>query len=244
MKIVGHRGAAGHAPENTRASFRRAWELGADMVEMDVRLTADGHVITLHDATLDRTTTGTGPLSARTLAEVRTLDAGGPFAPEFAGERAPTLAEALHERVSAGRLWLIELKAGDPAERLVAATLAAIREVGAETAVRLISFDEAMLAEACRQAPSIPRGIIAGRGPDALLAAAARHACFAVHAAAPLLTPKFLTAARAAGLTINTWTINTPADLARIVTLDVDEITTDYPDRALAALGDRRGPAG
>src|SRR5687767_7844700 len=95
MKIVGHRGAAGLAPENTLASFRRAWELGADIVELDVHLTTDGQVIALHDATLDRTTSGTGPVAVLTLAEVQSLDAGSQFAPEFAGERVPTLAEVL-----------------------------------------------------------------------------------------------------------------------------------------------------
>src|SRR5262249_57618291 len=93
--VAAHRGAAGRAPENTRASFQLAWELGADMVELDVRLTADGHPVTLHDATLDRTTDGAGPVAARTLAEIRTLDAGTRFGTAFAGERVPTLREAL-----------------------------------------------------------------------------------------------------------------------------------------------------
>jgi glycerophosphoryl diester phosphodiesterase len=239
MKIVGHRGAAGRAPENTLASFRRAWELGADMAELDVRLTADGHVVALHDATLDRTTTGSGPLSARTLAEAQALDAGVRFAAEFVGERVPTLAEVLQSGGgdgSDGTRWLIELKSGDDPAGLVERALAAIRAAGAETAVRLISFDEAMLAEARRQAPAIPRGMIAGRNAAALLAAAARHECVSVHPAYALATPDFLAAARAAGYLINTWTINTTADLARVAALDIDEATTDDPELALDVL--------
>jgi glycerophosphoryl diester phosphodiesterase len=277
VKIVGHRGAAGRAPENTLASFRRAWELGAAMVEMDIRLTADGHAVLLHDATLDRTTSGSGPLAACTLAQVRALDAGSRFDPEFAGERVPTLAEALDlppqppspqgngespfevsplpsqgggaggvgrpadrtesRRTSQGTFWLIELKAGDDPARLVERAFAAIQQAGAEARVRLISFDEAMLAEARRQAPAIPRGMIAGRRDGAvLLAAAGRQECVAVHPAMALLTPDFLAAARAAGYLVNTWTINTPDDLARVAALGPDEITTDYPDLAVTAL--------
>jgi glycerophosphoryl diester phosphodiesterase len=259
IRIAGHRGAAGHAPENTRASFRLAWELGADMVELDVRLTADGHPVALHDATLDRTTDGDGPVAARTLTEIRTLDAGARFGPAFAGERLPTLAEALGidpspnpspkrrgelEPRSGGAAgnagstrWLIELKQGGaPPERLVEQALAAIEAAGAARTVRLISFDEALLAEALRQAPAIPRGIISGSDPAFLLAAAERLVCVAIHPAGTILTPELVAAAHAAGWLVNTWTINT-ADMVRdAARLGVDEVTSDFPDVAIAAL--------
>lgn len=92
---VGHRGAMKFAPENTLAAFDKAIEMGARAVEMDVRMTADGHFIIMHDATVDRTTNGRGFVSTMTLAEIAALDAGSWFAPEFAGERVPTLREAL-----------------------------------------------------------------------------------------------------------------------------------------------------
>jgi glycerophosphoryl diester phosphodiesterase len=270
-RVVGHRGAAGRAPENTRAAFRLGWELGADMAELDVRLTADGHPVVLHDATLDRTTNGTGPVAERTLAEIQALDAGARFGPAFAGESVPTLMEALvvdlspspslgvnpspgpspkrgggleqrSTRGTAGRdtgstRWLVELKQGGaPPERLVERALEAIEAAGASGAVRLISFDEAVLAEALRQAPAIPRGIISGSDAAFLLAAAERLNCVAVHAAGALLTPEFVAAVHAAGRVVNSWTLNTADQIHGAARLGVDEITSDFPDVAVAAL--------
>jgi glycerophosphoryl diester phosphodiesterase len=260
IRVVGHRGAAGRAPENTLAGFRRAWELRADMVELDVHLTADGHAICLHDATLDRTTSGSGRVSEHTLATIQALDAGAWFAPEFAGERVPTLVEVLaggqtvesplsasgrgraparleardlsaSAREGGGVRWLVELKRGDAeTERLVAAALAAIEEASAAESVRLISFDEAMLAEARRLAPAIPRGVISGRDAAFLLQAAERQECASVHPAAALVTADFVAAAHAHGWLVNAWTINDAPTAARVAALGVDEITSDYPD--------------
>jgi glycerophosphoryl diester phosphodiesterase len=261
IRVAGHRGAAGRAPENTCASFRLAWELGADMVELDVRLTADGHPIVLHDATLDRTTRGTGRVAERTLAEIRALDAGSHFGPAFAGEHVPGLAEALavdpspspspkrggelgrgHDGAAAhgragGTRWLVELKrGGEPPETLVGRALGAIAAAGATGIVRLISFDEALLAEALRQAPAIPRGIISGSDADFLLAAADRLQCTAIHPAGTLLTPELVARAHAAGRLANTWTLNTIDAVRAAARLGADEITSDYPDIAIAAL--------
>lgn len=93
--VVAHRGDPSQAPENTVAAFRKAVELGADMVELDVHRSKDGHPVVMHDATVDRCTNGHGRIDALTLAELRALDAGAWFSPAFAGERIPTLAEAL-----------------------------------------------------------------------------------------------------------------------------------------------------
>src|ERR1700675_1784021 len=93
--VIGHRGAAAHAPENTLAGLRRAKALGCGWVEFDVRLTGDGALVLCHDPLLDRTTSGSGPVSAKSLAAIRQCDAGSWFAPSFAGERVPTLDEAL-----------------------------------------------------------------------------------------------------------------------------------------------------
>ncbi|TMC79062.1 MAG: hypothetical protein E6J09_02970 [Chloroflexi bacterium] len=89
IRVVGHRGATARAPENTIASLSRGVLDGADEVEFDVQRTKDGVAVLMHDDTLDRTTSGRGPLRERTLSEVRDLDAGSHFAPEFSGERVP-----------------------------------------------------------------------------------------------------------------------------------------------------------
>jgi glycerophosphoryl diester phosphodiesterase len=97
MQAIAHRGASGYAPENTRAAFDRALALGSDAVETDVQLTADGELVIFHDGTVERTSDGRGPLADYTLAELRRLDLGGWFAPEFAGQRVLTVAEMLDE---------------------------------------------------------------------------------------------------------------------------------------------------
>lgn len=117
--VVAHRGALQYAPENTLAAFRKAIELGADLIEFDVRETKDGHLVVMHDDTVDRTTDGQGRVSQLTLAEIRRLDAGSWFGPQFKGERVPTLDEAL-ETIKSGALPDIDFKAGTP-EKLVAA---------------------------------------------------------------------------------------------------------------------------
>lgn len=112
--IIAHRGSSADRPENTLAAYRRAIEAGADAIEIDLRLTKDGHLVSLHDDTLDRTTDGSGPVESITLAEVRKLDAGAWFGPEFKGERVPTFPEIL--KLARGRILVfLDLKDGDDA---------------------------------------------------------------------------------------------------------------------------------
>jgi glycerophosphoryl diester phosphodiesterase len=159
-KLVGHRGACDVAPENTLASFERAWRDGADIVELDVRLSVDQHVVVLHDAMLDRTTDGTGYVGDRTLAELRRLDAGAWFDVQYAGERVPTLAEVLDwARDKVG--LLLELKyepfgAFDPA--LVPRVVAAVVAAGADDRVAAISYQPKGLGQLKGLAPDIPAG--------------------------------------------------------------------------------------
>ncbi len=140
--LVGHRGACDCAPENTLVSFQRAVADGVDVVELDVRRTADGHVVALHDERVDRTTDGEGFIAELTLAEAQRLDAGTWFAPQFAGARIPTLAEVFEW--ARGRVGLmLELKYGftggfDP--HLVPAIVALIREHAIADQVVFISY--------------------------------------------------------------------------------------------------------
>jgi len=107
---IAHRGASAYAPENTFSAFDKALSLGVDQVELDVHFSEDGHIVVIHDDNLDRTTNGSGPVSAHSLAQLRSLDAGSWFGPEYGGERIPSLGEVL-ERYK-GRLYLhIEIKA-------------------------------------------------------------------------------------------------------------------------------------
>jgi glycerophosphoryl diester phosphodiesterase len=112
-QIIAHRGARAERPENTRASTRRAIEVGATAVEVDARTTKDGHLVLLHDATLDHTTDGQGPVNNITLADLRKLDAGSHFSPAYKGEPVATLAEVLQE--CRGKIdVLLDLKESGP----------------------------------------------------------------------------------------------------------------------------------
>lgn len=117
VALVAHRGLSAGRPENTLAAYRQAIALGVDAIELDLRGTADGEVVVLHDATVDRTTNGTGNVSTLTLAQVRQLDAGGTFSPRFAGERIPTYGEVLKLVAGTGVKLLLDIKRGDTLDK-------------------------------------------------------------------------------------------------------------------------------
>jgi len=156
---IAHRGASGTRPENTRAAFRRAVEVGADMIEADVRLTADDQPLTIHDATLDRTTNGTGRGRDHDLADLRQLDAGSWFAPECVNERLPALEELVEIAIGRAAL-LLELK-DDGVE---AATVAAIRRHGDPRSC-ICSFDDHRLELVRELEAGLPTALIVGIDP-------------------------------------------------------------------------------
>lgn len=167
-KLVGHRGASALAPENTMASFKRALADGADIVELDVRVTADGVVIVMHDDTVDRTTDGSGGVSELTLEEIQGLDAGSWFHPRFAGEPVPTLAEVLGWAQGRVELFL-EIKydwsSSEIDPRLVPAVVDLVAERAMVDEVALISFNVAPLVEAATLLPGLTVGPMDRRDP-------------------------------------------------------------------------------
>ena len=142
---IAHRGAVSQAPENTLAAFERAIQLGADMIELDVRQSADGHLVVIHDETVDRTTDGHGPVGAMTLRQLKALDAGAWMDQEFAGERIPTLREAL--ALMRGRVQVsIDLKAGSEVYPGIEARVATlVREMGCLDEVIVMAEDCAVI---------------------------------------------------------------------------------------------------
>ena len=173
-KLVGHRGALAVAPENTMASFEQAWRDSVDLVELDVRLSAGHRAVVLHDATVDRTTDGSGLITEFTVAELKCLDAGAWFDARFAGERIPTLAEVL-----GWAKWrvglLLELKfepfgSYDPA--LVPTVLGDVSSTGMEDQVVFISYQTRALVQVKALAPDIPVGAMLPR--DGILRSVAR----------------------------------------------------------------------
>jgi glycerophosphoryl diester phosphodiesterase len=168
VTVSAHRGASGYAPENTLAAFRLARELGADMVEFDLHLTADDRLVVLHDDTLDRTTNGTGYVRDHTWAEIARLDAGARYRPEFAGERVPLLDDVLDWAGRVGMPLSIEMKRPnealnrDPYPDLAARIIARVQAHGLADQVLLFSDDHALVKTTRQLAPGIGTSIVLG----------------------------------------------------------------------------------
>ena len=167
VHVCGHRGHSIAAPENTLAALRAAKAAGATSCEIDLVLTRDDEIILAHDLLLDRITDGRGPIAARTATEIATLDAGGWFAPDFAGERLPTLREVLAYVQPAGLGLVAEIKERQRIDRLLERLAALIEETGALDDVILISFDHVDLRRAKDMIPGIrTEGITHARHAD------------------------------------------------------------------------------
>jgi len=228
--VIGHRGAAGCAPENTLAGLRKAKELGCRWAEFDVRLTADGQLILLHDERLDRTTNGRGKAALMSLTTVRRYDAGCRFGDAFRGERVPTLAEAVGVLAEVGIGANIELKAARDRAAETGATAAALvsRMWPSHLPAPLISsfLQEALSAvRAC--APSIARGLLFRSVPRNWHIHAQKLGCATIHADHRCLHPALVAEIRDAGYPLLTYTVN---DAARAVTLFSWGVTSVFSD--------------
>ena len=229
--IIGHRCARATAPENTLAGLRRAAALGARWVEVDVRLTADGVPVLLHDATLERTTTGRGALTATTLAELQRWDAGG-------GEPVPTLAAFLTAALGFGIGVNLELKvdAGEPEgtpEALTRATLIVTRTLWpAEAPPPLLSsFEPACLMAAARFAPGWPRGLLLEEIAAGWADTAARVGATAIIIDHTQLDSAATVARLAAGgRLVAVYTVNDPARARLLLSWGVTAVISDLPD--------------
>lgn len=242
--IIAHRGDSAHRPENTLASFAGALEVGAALVELDVQLTADGHVIVIHDAGLERTTTGRGDVRRLTLADVRSVSAGYPdrFGSAYAGERVPALSEALALLRGRARV-LVEIKAEsvtDDAEGgIEARTAEEIRRAGMADCVALISFDHRAILRLASLAPEMTRGRLFGRtNADEVLAAARDASCELVMPHKGQMTRALAERVHAAGLKLATWVVDEPAELARLARFDLYGVGSNRPGVLLEAIAD------
>ncbi len=222
---IGHRGAAGHEPENTLRSIRRALEMGADGVEIDVRLSKDGALVVIHDATLRRTTGTAGAVSRKSLAEIQALDAGR-------GERIPVLREVF--RLVRGRAFLnVEIKARGAARAIAAETAAAVKSGDGWIFENIIvsSFDHRELA--ALPDSRIRIGALINRRPLSMQKMVARLRASYVNIPARLATARLVQKIHAAGAKALVFTVNEPEEIARLRNLGADGIFTDFPDRAV-----------
>ena len=228
-----HRGALTVAPENTLASFQKAREMGADGVELDVMLCADGEVVVSHDFTVERTTDGRGRIAELPLARLKALDAGAWFSPLFAGERMPTLREVL-AWAGEDMLLNIELKSQslgtDGVEQKV---ISLVREHQMEHRVVLSSFNPLALRRAKQMAPDVHTGLLyAGDLPIVFRRAWLRPLSLAdaLHPQFEMVNESYLAWARRSGYRVNVWSPTEAAEMQRLVELGVDMIITDRPD--------------
>jgi glycerophosphoryl diester phosphodiesterase len=238
-RIIGHRGAAAEAPENTLAAIRQADLSGARWVEVDVKLTRDGAPILFHDDGLERTSDGTGPMRERTLDELRGLDAGGWFDPRFAGEPVPTLEEALDLCLELGLGLNLEIKPCPGRERETAeVALATLARQWPATAARplISSFSESSLRVAQQFAPDLPRGFLATALPREWERRAKNLGCTTVNLGWQRLTRAEVDAVRAAGFAVLVYTVNDAERARRLMSWGVRAVFTDAV-RALVDAG-------
>jgi glycerophosphoryl diester phosphodiesterase len=238
--VCGHRGACGLAPENTIAAFRKALELGADWVELDVQLTKDGHLVVVHDDTLERTTDKGGKRrpTEYTLQELKTFDAGTWFNKNFAGEKIPTLDEVLAE--FGGKMHInIEIKSQPHFEQdngIEVKVVEAVKRHDLIDGVLISSFDPSRLIVTHQIEPKLaigtlfhPKSLAKLPTSDPFKLAELTHAT-ALHPHFQMVTPEMVERAHKLGLQVNVWTVNEPGDIRRQTALGVDMIMSDFPD--------------
>lgn len=225
--VIGHRGARGHAPENTLLGIDTGIALGAPWVEFDVQLHPSGALLVFHDLTLDRTTNGSGFLADQPLAALRALDAGG-------GQTIPTLQEVLDlvdQRVGVN----IELKSAGGTAEAVAAVIRSYVDAGWPVDKFLVSsFHLPELWEFKQLAPEIPIGALLCGVPLDWAGCALELGAATLNLSSEFVDPRLIADAHAHGIKVYVYTVNDVAEMRLLRGMGVDGVFTDHPDRALA----------
>ncbi|MGI8869608.1 MAG: glycerophosphodiester phosphodiesterase [Mycobacteriales bacterium] len=223
--VVAHRGDAHRAPENTLAAFRAAHEAGADAIELDVQLTADGVPVVVHDELLDRTTSGTGPVRALTWSRIRELDAGSWFDPRYAGEWVPALAEVVAWAAETGMRLLVEPKTSPVFDTAAASALAGVL-AGSGATVIVYGSDHLLIRELAELAPGVPRGVIVNERTSRTGQLLDEAQAGLLSQSTWCLTPDVVESAHAAGRLVIA-SARYPGDVALLAGWGVDLIASD-----------------
>jgi glycerophosphoryl diester phosphodiesterase len=239
--IVAHRGCSGAAPENTLAAFRLAVASGADMIELDVRMSRDGRLMVIHDRRVDRTTNGSGSVFRKSAADLQALDAGSWYARRFTGERIPALQEVFH--LLPCRIGLnIEVKTDGDRRRseLLARELGRlIRKKSRGRQVLVSSFDHHFLLKFHLLHPSVPTGALYlavrdfGKRPSHIARRIGAHAFICSRAQ---VRKRFVTDAHTHRMVVAVYGVNRRSQLARMLELGVDAVITDHPGEMMRLL--------
>lgn len=236
--VVSHAACAGHAPENTLAGVRLALHMGADAVEIDVHLSADGIPVLIHDDSVDRTTDGHGPVASLTLAELRRLDASARSRFEtFRGEKVPTLAEVL-ELTRARALLVIEIKPPGIEQPV----LEAVRVAEALDWAMVWSFHPGVVSEIRRREPRLPAGLLTLSLSDAIAQQALELGAQAVGVFHQNVSDERVRLAHRKSLAVHAWTADHLPEIRRLAVAGVDGIVTNFPDRARSLLRSLQNP--
>lgn len=241
--IFAHRGASAHAPENTLAAFELALEHGADAIELDAKLSADGHVVVIHDATVDRTTGVYGRVKDMSLAELRALGAGGFFSSHFSTEKIPMLEEVFE---TLGKRLFINIELTNyttPRDHLVESVCILVKKFNLQKHVLFSSFYGLNLSKARGYLPDVPCGLLALNG---LPGAWARSFGFAFGKYAALhpnlvdVTREQIQRVHRLKGRVHVWTANPEADIRRLFGWGVDGIFTDDPRLAVRVRDEKK----
>ena len=267
ISIIAHAGAQGHAPSNTMPAFEIALEQGADTLEMDLQVTADGEIVVIHDGTVDRTTDGEGAVADLTLAELKELDAGWYYEADdgthpFRGQgvEIPTLAEVF--AAFPDTYLIIELKT-DGGTAIIQPVIDLVVEHGREDSVAIASFDLDYLRPVREQLPGVPTNMPEAEG----------QAYYVLHLVGlhpwweppgrlfqvpeffdanlyglriddlRVVAPRFIRGAERFGVDVQVWTVNEVEDMHRILDAGAHAILTDHPDRMVEVLAEREAQA-
>jgi glycerophosphoryl diester phosphodiesterase len=245
-RVIAHRGNSSAAPENTFASFDSAIAAGATFVECDVQMTADGHIVVIHDTTLDRTADRAGDVLSLSLEDVRTADVSYPsrFAEQYSPQRVPTLGELLAHLKGRARVMLEIKKESSKADsdlferRIVAEIVKSGLSISPdmETDLAFLSFSTPVLERMATLLPEAPRGHLFYRDPDEVVfPAAVRVGATFVMPEKGHLSPQFLDQARQKNLGVATWVCDDPAEFKRLGALGLLGIGTNCPGLILSA---------
>ena len=232
VSVVAHRGFSGKYPENTKLAFEKALALNVEMVEFDVQLSQDRQLIVIHDPTVDRTSDGTGKIEELTLAEIKALDAGSWFAPQFRGQRFLTFQEALD--LLAGQVRLnIHIKAEEHNREEIVPQVVGEMKRRELFATAFVASDEQSLVLAKKLAPQLEICNLSTEPTETYIQRSQQIGCKIIQPGNWQVDQKFMAQAHKSGLEVNPFYADDDAEMRRLIDCGVDGILTNHPDLLL-----------